>query len=355
MTDPFEALAVPDQRRQPRPAFRRALRDRLVAELGLAGAPTAESTPDEPVVDLPDRRPIMTTATAAPTRTAITPYLAVHDGAGALAFYAAAFGADEAMRIVGDDGRLGHAEFSVGGSRFYLSDEYPEVGVVSPRTLGGTTVTLHLEVEDVDAAYGRAVAAGATALAEPEDQPHGARHGTLLDPYGHRWMLSQTIEQLSATELGSRMGDAGFIVETGTAAGAAAAVDAGRIWAAVNAADAPRMIGFLIEVLGFEEQLVVPGAEPGVVEHSQLVWPEGGTVQVATAHRPGNAFSEQPVGGQSLYVITADPDVVYRRCVEAEVEIVAEPSSPDYDPDGSVFSIRDHEGNLWSFGTYAGA
>jgi uncharacterized glyoxalase superfamily protein PhnB len=168
-------------------------------------------------------------------------------------------------------------------------------------------------------------------------------------------MLSQTIEQLSAAELDSRMGDAGFAVETGTAAGAAGAVDVGQIWAAVNAADAPRMIRFMADVLGFSEQLVVPGAESDVIEHSQLVWPEGGTVQVATADRPGNVFSARPVGAQSLYVITADPAAVYRRCLDAGVDIVAEPSAPDYDPDGSVFSIRDHEGNLWSFGTYAGA
>ena len=126
------------------------------------------------------------------------------------------------------------------------------------------------------------------------------------------------------------------------------------IWAALNYADAIAGIRFMVDVLGFEEDLVVPGEEPGMVEHSQLRWPEGGVVQAATANRPGNIFSQQPTGAQSLYVITSDPMAVYHRCVAANVEIVRAPESPDYDPEGVAFSIQDGEGNLWSFGTYAG-
>ena len=114
------------------------------------------------------------------------------------------------------------------------------------------------------------------------------------------------------------------------------------------------MIRFLVDVVGFDEELVVSDAEPGVIVHSQLRWPEGGVVQVATSNRPGNVWSERAVGEQSLYVITADPMAVHARCVEAGVDVIAPPSSPEYDPEGTSFSIRDHEGNLWSFGTYAG-
>ncbi len=106
--------------------------------------------------------------------------------------------------------------------------------------------------------------------------------------------------------------------------------------------------------MGHFQGVTSPGDEPDVVIHSQLVWPEGGVVQVATAHREGNDFSNRPVGGQSLYVVTADPGAVYDRCVVAGVEIIREMETPDYDPGGSGFAIRDHEGNLWSFGTYAG-
>lgn len=339
MTDPFDTLAVPDGPVAPRAEFARRLRARLERELDPQGR--------LPTVPLPDRRTDMTTTLLHQT---VTPYLAVDDGAGALDFYRGALGAEEVVRMVGDDGRIGHSEFRIGPARFYLSDEFPEIGVHAPRSLGGTTVTLHVDVEDVDDVFGRAVEAGATAVGEPADQPHGARHGILVDPYGHRWMLSQQIEQLSDAGMVERMGGSGFAVEHRRGAPA----PNGAIWPAVNAEDAPAMIRFVVDVLGFTEQLVVPGDEPGVVVHSQLVWPEGGTVQVGSAHRPGNVFSDRPVGGQSLYVVTADPWAVHARCVAAGVEVIGEPQSPDYDPDGMVFSIRDHEGNLWSFGTYDG-
>ncbi|MDA3039266.1 MAG: glyoxalase, partial [Actinomycetota bacterium] len=86
----------------------------------------------------------------------------------------------------------------------------------------------------------------------------------------------------------------------------------------------------------------------------QLRWPEGGVVQAASANRSGNLFSERPTGSESLYVITRDPMAVHARCVAAGVEVISEPEAPDYDPDGLVFTIRDPEGNLWSFGTYRG-
>jgi len=372
-TDPFEALATPLEPVQPPADFAARLRARLAERLGLARAAgdppstRAPSTDDLPTIELPRRAtmattdsastPTASTGTAAASIQVVTPYLAVHDGAAALAFYEDAFGAEVTMRIVGDDGRLGHSEFGIGGARFYLSDEHPDIGVVGPRSLGNTSVTLHLDVDDVDAVFARATAAGATTLAEPADQPHGARHCTLVDPFGHRWMLSQQVGTLAAEDLERRMGDAGFRVETSAAAAsptAAGSATTGGIWAAVNTPDAPAMIRLMVEVFGFTEQLVVPGEQADVVEHSQILWPEGGVVQVATSDRPGNPFSERPIGSESLYVITADPDAVYQRCLAAGLEVVGEPMAPEYDPGGSVFSVRDHEGNLWSFGTYAG-
>src|SRR5690606_4466330 len=196
-TDPFDQLAAPAEPVVPRAAFARALRARLVDALDLD--PLDPRT--YPTVQLPGRKPVTTQTTTTPTTSTTrapaadlttTPYLCVHDGAGAIDWYVQAFGAEEVMRVVADDGVLGHAELTVDGARFMLSDEHPALGVVSPRTLGGTATAIHLQVLDVDATFARAVAAGATALAEPADQPHGARHGTLVDPFGHRWMLSQT-------------------------------------------------------------------------------------------------------------------------------------------------------------------
>jgi uncharacterized glyoxalase superfamily protein PhnB len=129
---------------------------------------------------------------------------------------------------------------------------------------------------------------------------------------------------------------------------------AGGIWAALNFADARAGIAFMVDVLGFEDQLIVPGEDDSIIVHSQLRWPEGGIVQAGSANRPDNVYSMRPTGAESLYVITRDPDAVYQRCLAAGVEVVTPPLTPDYDPDGSVFTIRDPEGNLWSFGTYAG-
>jgi PhnB protein len=335
MSDPFEIFASTEQRVAPRPEFTADLRNRIAAIV------------DTPTLSLPARSTLM------PATTHVTPYLTVHDGAAALAFYEAAFGAVTTMRVVMDEttGQLGHAEFAINGAKFYLSDEFPEMGVVSPRTLGGTAIAMHMEVAEVDTTFAAAVSAGATALTEPADQPHGARHGTLVDPFGHRWMLSQQIESVSTETYADRMREEGAVV-TGTVTPVTPI--GGGIWAALNFADAPRGIRFMIDVLGFTEDLVVTGPDASIVEHSQLRWPEGGIVQAATANRPGNVFSERPTGTESLYVITANPTAVYDRCMAAGTEVVFEPASPDYDPEGLVFAIRDAEGNIWSFGTYSG-
>lgn len=130
----------------------------------------------------------------------------------------------------------------------------------------------------------------------------------------------------------------------------------GGIWASLNYRDARAGLRFLTEVLGFVEQLVVSDErDPEVVVHSQLAWPEGGVVQAASADRAGNIFSQRPTGAENLYVITADPKAVLERCRAAGVEIVHGPEEPDYAPGTMTFSIRDPEGNLFSFGQYDGA
>ena len=345
MSDPFDALAQPPERQAPRPAFARELRARLVAELELDAADAV------PTVALPDRRPAMpTTTTDALVATALTPYITVADGPRALEWYAEALGAVEQLRVVGDDGRIGHAELAIGAARLMLSDEYPEFGVVSPTTLGGSGTALHLTVADVDGVFARAVAAGATSLADPADQPHGARHGTLVDPFGHRWMLSQTIEAVDVDTYRDRARETGFDV----VAPAPTPARQGGIWAVVFYADALAGIRFLVEVLGFEEQLVVTADDGVTVVHSELRWPEGGIVQAGT-YDPDNPFSQHlPPGAQGLYVVTADPLAVWERCGAAGVEVVRPLESPHYDAGGVGFAIRDPEGNLWSFGTYGG-
>ena len=135
---------------------------------------------------------------------AVTPYLIVGDAAGAIAFYKQVFGATESMRIASPDGRVGHAELRLGDSTIMLADEFPEMGVRGPRSVGGTPVSLLLYVEDVDACFHRALAAGATQKRPVKDQFYGDRNGTLEDPFGHVWSLATHIEDVSPEEMNRR-------------------------------------------------------------------------------------------------------------------------------------------------------
>ena len=137
----------------------------------------------------------------------LIPYLCCKDSAAAMDFYKKAFGAEELFRFQDESGKIGHATMQILGATFFLSDEWPDGDVYSPQTLGGSPVGLHLNVPGVDALFDRAVAAGATALRTPEDQPYGDRNAVVSDPYGHRWFISSTIEEVSTEELEKRMPD----------------------------------------------------------------------------------------------------------------------------------------------------
>src|SRR5438552_914270 len=132
------------------------------------------------------------------------PYLCCTNAARAIEFYKKAFGATEVMRLAEPSGRIGHAEIKVGTALLMIADEYPEMDVRSPQSLGGSPVTIHLYVEDVDAVASRAVAAGAKLLRPVADQFYGDRSGRLSDPFGHRWMIATRKEDVSAAEMQKR-------------------------------------------------------------------------------------------------------------------------------------------------------
>jgi len=138
----------------------------------------------------------------------VTPYLCVDGAAAAIEFYSMVFGAKERMRMPAPDGRIGHAELQFGDSVVMLSDEYPEMGVKGPKSLGGTPVTLSVYVEDVDAVFGQAVQAGASALRQPENQFYGDRSGQFEDPFGHRWNVATHVEDVSPDEMARRAAEA---------------------------------------------------------------------------------------------------------------------------------------------------
>ena len=131
--------------------------------------------------------------------------LAIDGAADALEFYKSVFGATERMRFEGPPGRVAHAELQIGDSVVMVADEFPDMGFVGPRKIGGTPVTLSLWVDDVDAIHAAALAAGASELRAPEDQFYGDRSGQFEDPWGHRWNVSTHVEDVSPEEMNRRM------------------------------------------------------------------------------------------------------------------------------------------------------
>jgi uncharacterized glyoxalase superfamily protein PhnB len=131
-------------------------------------------------------------------------YLRLRDASAAIDFYQRAFGAEEVFRLTEPGGRIGHAEIKVGPAIIMLSDEYPELGFRGPEALGGTSVGIHLHVDNADAMVARAVAAGATLVRPVADAFYGERGGTVRDPFGHEWMLGHEIEKVTPEEMQRR-------------------------------------------------------------------------------------------------------------------------------------------------------
>lgn len=131
-------------------------------------------------------------------------YLRLRDAARAIEFYTRAFGAKEKFRLTEPGGKVGHAELELGGTTLMLSDEYPEMGIRGPASIGGTSFTIHLHVDDADALIQRAVEAGATIVRPASDQFYGERSGTVRDPFGHEWNIGHEIEKVTPQEMQRR-------------------------------------------------------------------------------------------------------------------------------------------------------
>ena len=139
-------------------------------------------------------------------RQALTAYLIVRDAAKAIEFYRKAFGAEEMFRLTEPQGKIGHAELRIRDSLLMLADEYPDFGALSPASIGGSPVSLHLYVEDVDRVVEGAAAAGATILRAVKDEFFGDRAGMILDPFGHKWHIATRKEDVSPQEMQRRWG-----------------------------------------------------------------------------------------------------------------------------------------------------
>ena len=135
----------------------------------------------------------------------LTPHLVCRGAAAAIDFYGRAFGAIEQFRLPGPDGRLIHACVRIGDSQLFLFDEMPEHGALGPQALKGSPVTIHLQVQDADATFARAVAAGATVTMPLADMFWGDRYGRVVDPFGHHWGIATHLREVSREEMVAAM------------------------------------------------------------------------------------------------------------------------------------------------------
>lgn len=138
----------------------------------------------------------------------ITPHLVCAGAAEAIEFYKKAFGANEGGRLAGPDGRLMHAHLTIGDSSLMLVDEMPEWKCLGPKALGGSPVTIHLYVKDVDAVFAQAVAAGAQPTMPVADMFWGDRYGQVVDPFGHKWSIATHVRDMSPDEIAKGATDA---------------------------------------------------------------------------------------------------------------------------------------------------
>lgn len=310
MPDPFEQLQAPVVPVDPDPAFAARLRARLARAFeGGPDAPAARPSRNRPgsrprpaagtrsegadmpdqttldEVDLGDRQSdAPTNRTAVPAAAVITPHLAVAGARAALGFYAEAFGARlTGAPIVMAGGRIGHAELDLGGARLMLSEEHPEIGVTAPVPGQGASVTLHLEVADVDAVVDRALGAGATLERAAADYDYG-RNAVLHDPFGHRWLVSGPVR------------DAGPVARS-----MAAAPRRPPVAGAGGAASASG------GVAGGDDEASTPGLRHGDIGYVSLWVPDAERAAdffaavIGWRYRPGAAGHSRQVDGQSLH------------------------------------------------------
>jgi PhnB protein len=262
----------------------------------------------------------MTTQESTIPETAVTPYLVIRGAADAIDFYKRAFGAVEDTRM-DDDGKIGHAEIRIGGSRIMLADEYPNLGIVGPRALGGSPVRLQARVPNVDAVVGRAAAAGAKVLQPPTDQPYGERNAKLEDPFGHVWIFSTPTGKAAVRPIpeGYRSVTPYLIVR-----------------------EASKLIEFLQKAFLARERFRSPLPD-GTIQHAEVMIGDS-VVMLADAGGPWKPMQ----ANINLYV--EDCDGTYRRAMEAGGKSLREPATQFYG-DRSA-GVEDPWGNLWWISTH---
>ncbi|HEY6293930.1 MAG TPA: VOC family protein [Terriglobia bacterium] len=304
----------------------------------------------------PDPRPEATRVRPVPEgyHTA-TPYLTVRGAADAIEFYKKAFGATEVMRLAQPDGKIGHAEIKIGDSHIMLSDEFPDYGSLAPQLTGGSPVTIHLYVEDVDTRAREAIAAGAKVLRPVQDQFYGDRAGKLADPFGHTWFVSTHIEDVPPEEIERRA--KAFMQQQGASAAqssapkqepaASGATSPGAregynaVTPYVTVQRAVELLDFVKEAFGATEIYRGIGGSGGLHAEVRI-----GDSIVMMGGSPGMSFPEKPA---VLHLYVNDADAVYQRALEAGATSTHAPVDQDYGDREA--GVKDPFGNQWYIAT----
>jgi PhnB protein len=266
-------------------------------------------------------------------------YLCVDDAAAAIEFYKKAFGAQELMRLT-DRGKIGHAELRIGTAVFKLSDEYPEYGTMSPKTLGGSPVKMHLSVANVDEFAQRAVEAGATIARPIADQFYGARSGQLTDPFGYTWIVATHKEEVPLEEMQRRL-DEMTQAQTKQADPHTHGRPEGfhTVTPYLTVQKPGEVIDFLTKAFGAEEKFRTTGSAGGM--HAEVRIGDSMVMIGGAPHIP-----PMPT---AIHLYIPDVDDAYRRAIEAGATSLMEPADQPYGERSG--GVEDVGGNRWYIAT----
>lgn len=294
--------------------------------------------------------PVITTPRPAP---AATPYLCVRGAAAAIDFYKKAFGAAEIGRLTQPDGKIVHAEIEIGGAMIMLADEMPEYGFLSPQTIGGVPLKIHLYTGDVDEFVRQAVAVGARLTRPVKDEFYGHREGQLTDPFGYTWLVSTVKEELSFAEIERRFAE---LIQP--AAPSRRPQEKARTEKVRPARKEQSVIPYLVvgeplvyadflkQVFGAEETLRTTGSAGGW--HIELSLGDS-RLMMGGPKRRDQAFAAYPA---TLHLYVPDADAVYQRAVAAGAASLYAPTDQPYGDREA--GVKDTSGNVWYIATHQG-
>lgn len=280
--------------------------------------------------------------------TIVTPYLCVRSAAQAIEFYKDAFGAKELSRLAEPNGKIGHAEIAIGEAHIMLADEYPELEVLSPQSIGGSPVTIHLVVDDVDAIVSRAVAAGARIVRPVADQFYGDRTGRIQDPFGHVWSIATHVGDVPEDEVRRRAAEMMQTPDESAATAEAETAEAfffprglHRVAPYLHVNGAARMIDFLQQAF-FAEAVEVYRETNGSVAHAKIRI-EDTVIEMGDAREACSAMSA------AFHLFVGNVDAIHLRAIAAGAISLFEPVDQPYGlREGG---IKDPFGNHWYIAT----